>query len=208
MDLVEVRFPRAESPRPAPVAGIVGEARMIGDGIEDAMPKTYSYHISAIQLLTATALMVLPFAGGIKDVATLRFAAMGFLHAVSVVVVAGYAVWLWRFLNRRIEVGADAIALRGWAKTTTFRYEDLQEIQEVEILVLDRLSGHFDPVLHLVLTTTNGRETLLCSHQIRGYGAMRADLQARWGREILCEKEETTRLMKGIELLQWLDFRS
>jgi len=159
----------------------------------------YKVGIETRIFIIISAIMLLPFLGGIKEIFTMPPSELTLLHYFCVFPYVLYGIWLWRMLSRAIIIGNEHVQVIDWISNRYHDYNKIMEIEEIEIPKKDIAHQRFaayNP--HIVIKSDVGRN-MMNGYYIKKYPELKKDLEEKTKITIQTRRMEKTGLNKFFE---------
>ena len=147
--------------------------------------------------------LVLPPLGGVVEMASLKPGSFDLLHIFCIFPYIAFAIWLARYLQRRIELSNEHISVYGWLRFNEYKFDEIKVIAEVIMPAQNHMTGRYDYMPHLYIVGPESTD-LVRGFYIRKYPELKLAIEKIIGKNLETIQIEKSRILKTFEMLDLL----
>jgi hypothetical protein len=171
------------------------------DEVERLFYENYRLKIRTNFLVIIPAVLLLPFAGGIKEIISSPLSNIDAVHITCLISYIICSLWLWRMLGRKVILDRDGLTIVNWLKSIYHRFDEIGNI--VEIGIPERDMAHQMFAIHktyLRIAGKSGRH-LLKKELTKNYSILKSILEYKLKKKIKYIKREKSDLHRIFEMI-------
>ena len=171
------------------------------DTINAYLSANFKIRIATRFIILISAALLLPFAGGLKDLFQLQNGKIDILHSICLLAYTIWFLWLWRVCVRRIIPSSEGIKIVNWLSSRFYEYGQMDDISEIGIPERDIAHQQFSVYKTYLYIHAKSGHVLLKAENVRNYEKLKSIIEFYLKAKIKYVKREKSVLRNIVEHL-------